>query len=367
MPLSKTIDQLLGDAIARFERETGINASSPSSPAGWFFRITYGDLAEAWREFEENLLMSDLATAYGEGLDAIAGFFGVYRKRARVGATSSRGVKFSLASPAADDVTIPAGTLVWSTTAPDRYFLTRTATTISQGTRDAFVAIRAPQDGAYYLALPYTLTQHNAGITGLSCTNLESIAGSDDEDDEGLRYRVANARIARSATIAPAIIALLRGVPGVLDVRLLPFRRGTGTYDVVVYTDEPVPSRDMLTVISTYLTQELTAEGIYVTVTGPTITTLDVQVRVGFADGVSSTTRTQAREAAIQAARLYINTLDLGETFYPDRLEHAVMDAANGFVDVAVTSLRVNGVARDPDMVTTTEYGRIIAGQVEVL
>jgi uncharacterized phage protein gp47/JayE len=239
--------------------------------------------------------------------------------------------------------------------------------TISRGTRDAFVAIRAPQDGAYYTALPYTLTNHNLNVSGLSCTNLESVAGSDDEDDESYRYRIANARLARSATIAPAIVTLLRGVPGVLDVRLIPFRRGTGTYDVIAYTDEPVPSRDLLTVLETYLSQELTAEGVYVTVSGPSITVIDVQVRVGFAEGVAQSTRTSERDAAIQAARTYLNTLDLGETFYPDRLEHAVMDASAGFVDVAVVNLRVNGVSRDPDIVTADEYTRIIAGRVEVL
>ena len=366
MSLSKPVNTLIEEAIVRLRNETGVDASAASSVARSLIESSCRQTKELWDDFVADDSGKRLATASGSRLDELAALVGISRRSVWVAVSSSLGMRFSLAQAQSSSVTIEKGTIVWPPDDPSRYFTTTAALVIPAGDTTGYTGIRAPYAGEFYAATIGELTSHNAS-TALSCVNLEAISGTSAEDDENFRYRIGLALQARNGSVPAAIRLKVLEFPGVVDVRLLPFRRGAGTFDVVVTTAESTPSVAKLNDIKDYILDNVAAYGISVNVTGPNVSTIDVTVRVGFTNKASASDKLSARQLASSVLQQYLNTLDVGESLYMDRLENVVLNVSAKIADVAVTSLAVNGVYRTPDAVSVDTYTRIIAGRIEVI
>lgn len=364
MSTVKTYDALLTEMLATLRTETGIDHVEEDGVARTFAELLATELAELWRVFDEREEQQRFSTASGMGLDDWGQALGTARKLNRAAASSSRGMKFYCDAPAPDGgYTIAAGTLVWSPANAADYFITTDTVTIPAGGTVALTGIRAPFAGDSS-AGAYTLTIHN-GPPAVKCTNLEALAGSTAEGDEQYRYRLEGARAGRNALLADAIRKKLLGYPGVFDCRVFPCRRGNGTLDLLVYTEEALPTAETLTAISAYA-RGLVADGVTVSVRAPEPVIVDLSLRLAFAPAVSAADAEQLRQTAQRALLEYLNTRDLGEAIYPDRLEYQVLQLSQTILDVAITEMRVNGITRAVGAVTADEYQRIVAGRLYV-
>jgi hypothetical protein len=292
---------------------------------------------------------------------------GIKRKTAMTGISEQAAMKFYLSSPATDPVVIASGTRVWSPADPNKYFSTLFQVTIPTGESATFVSILAPETGSYYTAAPGTLTAHGHTLSSLRCTNLASVAGSDDEDDDAYRYRLAYARFSRNTTTLDAVKVKLLALPGILDLRMLPFRRGAGTLDIVAYTVEPVPSQVFLDQIRDYTQNELVSTGISVDVVAPTPVSVGLVVKVAFRPSTNAGDKPSIRQAATTAIKNHINTRNFGEPMYMGDIEGVVRAISPDVLDVIVTALSVDGARRSPDTVVVGEFSRCVSGSIEVL
>ena len=356
-------DTLLVNALATLSTETGIDSFGDEGIARALLELPLTQVANLWQQVVANNNQLTLASATGNGLDALGELLGIPRNANTTGVSSPSGMKFYLNSAATSPgVTISAGTMVWNPNAPSAYFTTVSTVTIPIGAKEAFVGIGSPFAGAVSAA-PNTLTSCN--VPGVLCTNLESMAGTAGEGDAQYQYRLLNGRSGRNSVSSDALRTKILGYAGILDAQMMPLRRGPGTLDIIVFTNEPVPSPYTLQDILGYV-QNWTAAGTSIQVYGPTPLTVDITMSLAFAYGVTTSAMASDRQSAIGAIQQYINTYALGETFYPTRLIDTVMNISTDIIDATVTGLRVSGLAVPVGPVQPDAYEQVVAGSIVV-
>ncbi len=158
----------------------------------------------------------DLAT--GSSLDHVAALLGITRKDARFAVGE---VVFVRDTPAAGDITIPAGTAV--ATERGETFETVERRTLSRGQLAVSSAIRAMVEGAAGRVDARTIKIINRPIFGIDgVVNREATAfATDKESDEALRRRIRGAlERAGKASVEAIKLALLEQVPGLNDTNV---------------------------------------------------------------------------------------------------------------------------------------------------
>lgn len=162
-----------------------------------------------------------LATATGRDLDAIASLVGVAR-RGQVHAAGE--VVLARTTPAAADVTVPAGTVVASAEPPPVVVETTSTVTLRRGTLSVTAPVRAQAEGAAGVAPARTLTLLHRPILGIeTVTNPSPLTfGAGAEGDEALRGRAARALETSGRSTVGAIRGALARLPGIReqDVRV---------------------------------------------------------------------------------------------------------------------------------------------------
>jgi len=354
---------LLVNALATLSSETGIDSIGDDGIARALLEIPLTQVANLWQQTIANNSQLVLTSASGSSLDALGALLGIPRNTSTSGVTSPNGMKFYIPNALSSDVVISAGTMVWNPTTPSAYFMTTGSATILNGYTEAFCAIGTPFVGSS-TAAPNTLTSSNAP-SGVLCTNLESIAGSASEEDAQYQYRLLNGRAGRNGTSPDSLRTKILGYSGVLDVQMLPFRRGPGTLDIIVFTNSPIPSATTLQSILSYA-RSWVAAGTSVQVYGPTPVTIDISMALAFANNTSSSSMVSLRKSSIGAIQNYINTYTLGETFYPTRLIDIVMNIDPSIIDAIVTSLYVSGSEMVVGPVLVNAYQQVVAGNIVV-
>lgn len=365
MPYSKSTSVLTQEAMADLQLASGITNTAEDGLARKLVEGPLRYLSGLRADAEASERNRSLSTASSQGLDDLGAFFHAPRKLETAGITSASGVRFWLGAPRDTATNIAANTQVWAPGQPQRYFLTAASAVIPAGQLEVTTALVSPGLGTAYSASPFTLTASNAG-TGISCVNLDAIAGSDREGDEPYRYRLSLARVARGGALEDSVRFGLLGLSGVLDLRITNARRGTGTFDVLVYTTEVVPTEDVVGYIERYLREGLAALGVDARVYGPTARRVDVTLRLGFPATVTSAQRTALRQQISTAVQAHINTRDLGEPLYLGRLRALAFAASPQVVDAEIIGFAVDGRARTPDDLTLREFERTIAGTIHV-
>lgn len=366
MALTKSVSTMVEEAIIRLSEETGIDASKNTSITKFLIQDSCERAKELWDTYISSDSSRRLSSATGTDLDELGAMVGCTRRPIWIATSSSLAMQFSLAQALSVDIAIPSGTLVWPTNDVSRYFLTTSTVTIPAGATKVFTGIRAPYSGNLYSATTNELTSHSAD-TRLSCTNLEAIAGTSEEDDDRYRYRISLALQARNGSLPSAVQLKILEFPGIVETKLVPFQRGAGTFDVMVTTVETTPTQTKLDEIRDYITNNVAAYGVSVRVVGPRTYAVDIVVRLGIAAAVSPSQKIALRQQASSVLQQYINTRDIGEALYMDRLEYTAMSISQDILDVAIVSLSINGTQRTPDTITVDTFERIIAGSIEVV
>jgi uncharacterized phage protein gp47/JayE len=194
------------------------------------------------RQLESVYEAGFIGTATGRDLDQLVALVGVDRltRTAAVGT-----VVFARSSPAPADITIPPGTRVSTTDAPQASFETDETRVIRRGTLSVEAPVRALVNGAAGVVAPRTITVIDRPIFGVEQVwNPQGTRLSgEDESDEALRARARRTLELAGRATTGAMLGALATIPQVRekDVRIAedPLARpGIVTLDVAVPLDQ---------------------------------------------------------------------------------------------------------------------------------
>jgi len=321
-----------------------------SSVAGAIIKVFMAHLSEAWRALGYAYDQMSLSTAVGENLDRIAALFGIERLQAVAADTLSSASALRFTNGSDSTVTIPVGTRVFDPRRPAAAFLTTASLELQPGAT-GYVHARAADVGPLFNVGSNTLTAHSLAVQGLSVTNPASITnGQPVESDESLRYRIREATAALAGSNEAAVKLALLSIPGVRDIKLIPFARGAGTLDVVVLPAARHATVEFINLCQSVL-ESVAAAGVSARVTAPAEREVTIVLKLKLSPEALQDSSRAARARAAAGARVqaYIDNLLIedgagsGEIIYNDIVAAAmdVSDVQDVEVQMYVSGSRV--------------------------
>ncbi len=336
---SKILDALMSELAAR----TPFTNLNPSAAIRGLLEVIAKVVADLYGLVRTVMEQSFVQTATGSWLDLKVREMGITRKPAvktRVYLT------FSCDAPAAQNITIPAGTICKSqknAEGNDYRFITTEEAVLEEGATSVQVVAEAEQSGKDWNVGQGTITRMVTRVTGIQAvTNGAGFLireGSDPESDRQLRERA----IGKWETLG---LGGTRGayrnwalsVPGVIAASVLDdFPFGPGTVGVVILCENGAPSAELINEVYQYIKarKPLTAD---VRILAPEIRSISLDLEViRFADA----DRTIVEAGVRGAIENYSSRLQLGEGLIIARLINEIMDAPG------VYNLKVNSPQQD--------------------
>ena len=294
----KTIDEIYGEMLARFQSETGMEASGSGDLAVRLYAVA----AQVYALYVQEDWVARQCfpqTAAGEYLDLHAELRGVTRREA----VCAQGVlRFQTDEAATADWEIPAGTVCM--TAGLVRIETEEEGVIRTGETWTDIPARAVEPGLGGNVAAGSIVTMSVPPVGVSrCINPDPFTGGlDAEDDEELRERVLETykRLPNGANAASYRQEAM-SFEEVVEAVVIPRARGIGTVDVVVATAAGTPDSELLEALTAYF-EERREIAVDVSVLAPEIKTVDVTVRVAPQEGVAAQDAVTAAETAIRNA-----------------------------------------------------------------
>jgi len=339
----KSFSEILDDMMSELVERTPFTNLNPSAAIRGLLEVIAKVVADLYWLVKTVMQQSFVQTATGSWLDLKVREMGISRK---VAIKTRVYLTFTCQSPAAQNITIPAGTICKSEKdegGNDYRFITIVETVLEEGHTSVQVVAEAELPGKAWNVGQDTTTRMVTRVTGIhAVTNSVGFLireGSDPESDEQLRERA----ISKWETLGlggtrEAYRNWAMSVPGVIAASVLDdFPFGPGTVGVVILGENGVPSAELINEVHQYIKarKPLTAD---VRILAPDIQSIDLGLEViRYADAARETVETEVQEAINN----YSNRLQLGEGLIIARLINEIMDVPG------VYNLKVNTPERD--------------------
>jgi uncharacterized phage protein gp47/JayE len=342
---NEILDSLMSELVAR----TPFTNLNPSAAIRGLLEVIAKVVADLYGLVKTVMQQSFVQTATGSWLDLKVREMGISRK---VAIKTKVYLTLSCKSPAAQNITIPAGTICKSQKdagGNDYRFITTEETVLEEGQTIIHVIAEAELPGTPWNVGRNTITRMVTRVTGIHAVNngvgFLIREGSDPEFDEQLRERA----ITKWETLG---LGGTRGayrnwalsVPGVIAASVLDdFPFGPGTVGVVILGENGVPSADLINEVYQYIKarKPLTAD---VRILSPDIRSIDLDIEViRYASAARETVETGVREAI----NAYSSRLQLGEGLIIARLINEIMDVPGVYNMKVNTPLQDINVAVD--------------------
>ena len=332
---SDVLDDLMSELVAR----TPFTNLHPSAAIRGLLEVIAKVAADLYGLVKVVMRQSYVQTATGEWLDLKVREVGITRKPA---IKTKVYLTFSCNAPAAQNITIPAGTICKSqkdSSGKDYRFLTVNEAVLEKGQSSIVVEAEAEQPGNAWNVGQDTITRVVTRVTGINAvTNPEGYMireGSDPESDEQLRQRaIGTWETLGIGGTREAYRTWALSVPGVIAASVLDdFPFGPGTVGVVILGENGAPTPELINEVHQYIKgrKPLTAD---VRVLAPEIVTIDLTLEVTrYATAALDQVDTAIREAVEEYCRL----LQLGEGLVLARLIDRIMDV-DGVYNVRIIS-----------------------------
>lgn len=238
----RTFEELQLDSFDYLLNNTDITQLSPGGVARSLVDITNQHIAEFYDVLDTDVSMAFLSTSNGFFLDLIGKLFGLSRiqKEQNTVLKDDRNIKFySLSAGMAlskfiTNNTIPQGTTITNSDSSITYTVTEDHT-FSNTATEVFVSAVSTEIGPSANVGANVLTSHNLGNSSIGVTNIAPIfLGTEIETDEEFRNRISATATAAETSNETAVRLTALSVPGVADIQINPYLRGSGTFDVFV-------------------------------------------------------------------------------------------------------------------------------------
>jgi len=336
---SEVLDNLMSELVAR----TPFTNLNPSAAIRGLLEVIAKVVSDLYGLVKIVMQQSFVQTATGNWLDLKVREMGITRKPAvktRVYLT------FSSNEPAAQNITIPIGTICKSqkdSAGNDYRFITTEEVVLEEGQTSIQVVAEAEQPGKNWNVGQDTITRMVTRVTGITAvTNPEGYMireGSDYESDEQLRQRAIGVweTLGLGGT-REAYRTWALSVPGVIAASVLDdFPFGPGTVGVVILGENGTPSAELINDVHQYIKarKPLTAD---VRILSPDIRSIDLDLEViRYANAIQAVVESGVRESVDN----FSGRLQLGEGLIIARLINEIMDVTG------VYNLKVNAPQQD--------------------
>lgn len=297
--------------------------------------------------------MTLVSQATGAHLDLLGEMFGVRRLPAIVSyvGIEDRAVRFYVANgtlyqylPDPGDLNsgiIPAGTTVQSTDGSVVYTTTEDVR-FPRTAREVFAPVQASVVGVSGNVGAHVLRSHSLGLQQVLVTNPVSITtGRDVETDDAYRARISQATLASQGMNETSIRFELLAIPGVADVRIVPYLRGAGSFDVMLIPEGNRVLRDTFEFVSRRL-REIVPFGMDFAVREPRYTRISMVISLRY-NKMLVGEKDQVRYNVEQAVLRYLGRIRMGEELVITQLGAVILQADERVKDYTIEGLCING------------------------
>lgn len=342
----KDTDEIFEEMAAGLESRTGVLLNRGGDMALRLYAVA-AEIASLWVQMDWLERQSFPQTAISDFLDRHAETRGLTRG----GSVCAVGtIRFEIDETRSSAMTVNAGTVCLNSAGTE--FITTDAGTIAAGGTFCIVSARAREGGAAGNVPAGSVCYMSPAPVGIvRCYNPEAFSGgADEETDDSLRARVLQsyASLPNGSNTAFYEKAALE-TDGVAAVSIVPCNRGTGTVDIIISSNEGMPSAALLAELEKKLDEnrEICVD---VSVLAPTAKSVDVTVGIDVADGYDSAAVISAASDAViklfSGAMLGTDVLraQIGSVIYgvPGVRNYAITKPAAD-VDMAYNELPIAG------------------------
>lgn len=163
-----------------------------------------------------------------------------------------------------------------------------------------------------------------------------------DETDDNFKYRITNQCLTLATSNETAIRLTALTVEGVSDVILKPFSMGTGSFTVIVLTDEDVTSDNILNDVKEKLST-VHGYGIRYNVVSPTLTYVSIKQKIYLNSNLSDIEKQEIKYDVQLALIDYLNNLSVGEDIIIDKITQVIMNVSEHILQESNISFYING------------------------
>ena len=342
MLFKKSLTELNEQAINDLQNNTDITNMSIGGVARSMLEVINKQLSDYYNVLDINQAMCFLSSAEGYFLDLIGDLFNMPRLQSEkaTATAADRAQRFYVTRGYLGDyipsLQIPQGTKVM--TSDEEILFTVTAdVSFDAGATEVYVPIESDDTGESYNVGKNALIRHDLGIADVYTVNDKPlINGSDTEEDNNYRYRISNATLSAEKANETAIRLAALSVDGVSDVKMSPFARGMGSYDILVIPTEGLADSTLIAQVQDAI-EDVQAYGIRGTATAPGVVPVDIEVRIVFIDGVTDGEQDRIRQRVQTAIERYIVSIPIGGTFILNELRQQIMDVSAKIRDHVIT------------------------------
>ena len=290
-----TVEEIYSEMMARFQEETGLEASGSGDLAVRLYAVA-AQIYALYIQGDWVARQCFPQSAQGEYLDLHAALRGVERRQA----VQAQGViRFLSDTPATADWTISAGTVCM--TAGLVRFETIEDGVLSAGSTQVEIRAQAVDPGSGGNTAAGSIVTMAVPPVGVSrCINPDPCTGGlDAENDDDLRERVLETyrRLPNGANAAYYRQEAMSFEP-VVEASVIPRANGIGTVDVVVSTASGIPDESLLEELTAYF-EERREIAVDVTVRTPTLKPVTITAQVAPASGYTSQEAIDAAKTAV--------------------------------------------------------------------
>jgi len=349
--LTDTRDTIVSNILNRLRANSNFTNMVPGGKA----RVLVETIADTLSTQIENVKVAQVANlvgyASGAYLDALGEILGVIRWSEETAEASdyARAVKLYTITTGFGDInsgmpiSIPSGTQVWGPTDNGQsaiYYEISEDVVLSATDTEAYVPVRALTSGSggntsegqlrFITFSGYT----DSANSSLLVTNEASITtGRDAETDINYRYRIVNqaSNLATANEMAIRLAAL--SVPGVANIRLMRWKRGIGTADLVVRATTPTTSLALVGAVRGAVSI-VESIGNYIYVMKPEEIGIQIELTVYYTGAINASDKSDIERKIATSITDYVNNLEMGEGLIVNELVQGVMEQDGRILDI---------------------------------
>lgn len=345
---AKTKTEIILDSINSLAQTSSLTQLSPGSKARALIEAIAQVVGNVSADVSDGIMQTLLTDATGATLDLIAESYGIQRLQQippRVESGDSNLKYYVKRGTFGDinnglDITIPRGTQIRTDNdSLSVYFIQRDEVTLSSVDNSTYFS--ADQVGQNFggSISPLSLSKHNftgyadAVFNSLLVTNEKGVAGRPPESDANLRFRLRKQMTAAATGNQTSVRIAALAVPGVSDIRILPYRAGLGTFDIVVYGISPSVSNSILTEVQQRV-DRVSATGSRAIVVPPRLVGISLTTNIKFRANTTQSQKNRAILGAENAIRRYINDLTPGQDLIINILVQNILSVSDQIADI---------------------------------
>jgi uncharacterized phage protein gp47/JayE len=340
-------EDIVSNALQRLNSFTNISFLSPGSKARMLVDILSEELGLQASQFDLNTGAGLLKNASGPVLDFLGELFGLERLQEVKSSVTTAEENFVLYTEGnsfgelnnGEDVVIPAGEMRISNTESlnDQSVVYVNEDIIILGTNESrvFFSAQSVSAGFFSNAGGNTLNFHD--FTGyadslsrsLLITNNHGISyGRDRESDDNYRYRIQKEKISSEAGNETAIRLGLLVVPGVANVRRIPFSRGIGTCDWLISSTSVVVSEELLDICQQVISEKQSV-GMANDAKSPVLIGTEFVFSITYKGSLEDRQKESIKTEIKTNISNYVNNLEIGEALVLDQIVRIVLTSSD--------------------------------------